>query len=57
MFNLNKLTVALLTSAAVTACGGGSSSQEPGDVTEYSLEVHVNGQLNQTSAKALQSAG
>ena len=55
MFKLNKLTIALLSSIAVTACGGGGGSSgddpKPNDeTTSYSLEVHVNGQLNKTSA-------
>ncbi|WP_405366585.1 PKD domain-containing protein [Ruminobacter sp.] len=51
MFKLNKLTIALLSSIAVTACGGGGSGDDPKPgTTGYSLEVHVNGKLNQTSA-------
>ena len=50
MFKLNKLTIALLSSIAVTACGGGSGDDPKPDTTGYSLEVHVNGKLNQISA-------
>ena len=64
MFKLNKLTIALLSSMAVTACGGGGGSSDDGgdskknDVatTSYSLEVQVNGVLNKTSANTSASS-